>query len=138
MSDSIKEIVNRKFTALIPTWDLALVDEIFDENIVSHDPTEPEPIRGRETYRAAMHEFGSAFPRAQINIEDQLTAGDRVVTRWSFTSRHDREVYGVPATGRQVTITGMDIHRVADGRIVEEWTEWDALGLMRQLGLISE
>jgi predicted ester cyclase len=83
-------------------------------------------------------EVGGAFSEPQIRIEDQVTADDRVVTRWSFTAHHDGEMYGIPATGRHVRFTGIDIHRVAGGRIVEEWSEWDALGFMRQLGVIPE
>jgi predicted ester cyclase len=107
MPDSITDIVNRKFNDMIPTWDVAVVDEIFHEDVVAHDPTEPEPLRGRQAYRAAVIEVGGAFSEPQIRIEDQVTADDRVVTRWSFTARHDGEMYGIPATGRHVRFTGI-------------------------------
>lgn len=133
-----KSIVRRKFDEFIPRWDLSLVDEIFGEDIVSHDPAEPAPLRGREAYRASAEVFGAAFPRLRIRIDDQIAEGDRVVTRWTASGRHDGELFGRPATGKQVEFTGIDIHRVRDGRIVEEWASWDALGLMRQLGLIPQ
>lgn len=55
-----------------------------------------------------------------------------------MTARHDGELLGLPPTGKEVAFTGIDIHRIENARIVEEWTSWDALGLMRQLGLLPE
>jgi steroid delta-isomerase-like uncharacterized protein len=133
-----RAIVRRKFEEFIPKWDLRVIDEVFDEDIVSHDPSEPEPLRGREAYRTAAEAFGVAFPKLRIRIDDQICEGDRVATRWTATGRNEGELVGLPATGVEVEFTGIDIHRVSDGRIVEEWSNWDTLGLMRQLGLIPE
>ena len=71
-------------------------------------------------------------------IDDQVSEGDKVVTRWTFTGRHEGELFGIPATGMDVEFAGIDIHRIREGRIVEEWTTWDALGLVRQLGAAPE
>lgn len=138
MSNTNKEIVRRKFDELVSAGNVAVLDEVFAEGIVSHDPTEREPLRGRDQYRASVMEILAAFPGLQLRIDDQVAEGEKVATRWSFTGRHEGELFGIPATGRDVTFSGIDIHRIADGRIVEEWSHWDALGLMRQLGVVSE
>ena len=137
MSNGTKEIVLRKFEAL-SEGSLAALDEAIGDEIVSYDPSEPGPLRGRDAYRAAVETYLSAFSGLRARIEDQVAEGDKVATRWTVTGRHDGELSGVPPTGKEVEFTGIDIHRIENGRIVEEWTSWDALGLMRQLGLVPE
>ena len=138
MSSANKLIVRRKMDELISSGNLTVLDEVFDEEVVSYDPSEPEPIRGRDAYRAGVEEVLAAFSSRHLRIDDQISEGDRVVTRWTFTGRQDGELLGIPATGVDVEFKGIDIHRIRNGRIVEEWSSWDALGLMRQLGAVAE
>ena len=105
---------------------------------MSYDPAEPGPVRGSDAYRAGVAAFLDAFRGLSARIEDQLKEGTKVVTRWTVTGRHEGELFGLPPTGREVTFTGIDIHRVENGCVVEEWTSWDTLRLMRQLGLVPE
>jgi predicted ester cyclase len=84
-----------------------------------------------------MDSFLSALAGLRARIDDQIEQGDKVVTRWSITARHDGELFGAPPTGKEIVFTGIDIHRIENGRIVEEWDNWDALGLMRQLGVVA-
>ena len=78
--------------------------------------------------------YGVAFPDIQMTVEEQVAEGDRVVTRWSAQGTHEGELMGVPASGKQVTVSGITIARLADGKIQEEWSNWDGLGLMEQIG----
>jgi len=78
-----------------------------------------------------------AFPDARYTVEDQLADGDKVFTRWSWTGTHKGELMGIALTGKPVRISGMVIDRIVDGKIVEEWEEWDALGMMQQLGVVA-
>jgi steroid delta-isomerase-like uncharacterized protein len=132
-----KAVVRRKFDKFLGTWDLAVLDDIIGEDIVVHDPIDPQPLRGRDAYRGAAEYYAKAFPHLRVTVHEQVAEGDSVVTRWTATARHDGELFGVPATGRDVRFTGMDLHRVHDGKIVEEYGQWDALGLLRQLGALS-
>jgi predicted ester cyclase len=68
--------------------------------------------------------------------EDQIAQGDRVVTRWTAHARHMGEFQGVPPTGRQVTMTGIDIDRLANGKVVECWPMMDELSVLQQLGVV--
>lgn len=138
MSTESKQIFRRVVEEAIEGGDFGAFDELIDERIVSHDPSEPGPIRGREAYRAAIERYRSAFSGLRIRIDDQIAEGDKVVTRWTATGRHDGDLFGMPATGKDVEFTGIDIDRIENGRIVEEWVNWDTLGLLYQLGVIPE
>ncbi len=77
----------------------------------------------------------AAFPDIHFTIEDQIAAADRVVTRWSARATHSGEFQGIPPTGNAVVVTGIDIDRIADGKVVECWPVVDELGLLHQLGV---
>jgi predicted ester cyclase len=79
-----------------------------------------------------------AFPDITFTVEDMIAEGDLVATRWTATGTNDGEFMGMEPTGRQATIGGMTIQRFKDGRIVEGWTQQDALGLLRQIGAVPE
>jgi predicted ester cyclase len=80
--------------------------------------------------------FASAFPGARFTIEGMIAEGDRVATKKTFTGTHRGEFAGIPPTGREVTVTYVDILRLRDGRIVEHWLSMDQLSFMQQLGVI--
>ncbi len=76
-----------------------------------------------------------AFPEGRETVEDQIAAGDKVVTWWSFQGTHGGPLFGIEPTGKTVTFTGIFIDRLKDGKIVEHWDEADILGLLEQLKL---
>ena len=80
----------------------------------------------------------SAFPDYHSTVEDQIAEGDEVVTRFSSQGTHQGEFLGIAPTGNRVRVTGIDIARVEEGKIVESWSEADMLGMMTQLGVIPE
>ncbi len=77
-----------------------------------------------------------AFPDLRTAEVDSVREGDKVAFRWLLSGTHENEFMGAAATGRRVEAMGMDIVRLADGEIVEHWGEFDAVGLLRQIGLI--
>jgi predicted ester cyclase len=81
--------------------------------------------------------YREAFPDLQTTIEDMVAEGDKVVVRFRGRGTHqgETEAFG-PPTGKRMEMTGITINRVSDGKIVEAWTNSDALGMMQQLGLI--
>jgi predicted ester cyclase len=81
--------------------------------------------------------ISSAFPDIQITDQDFIAEGDRVVYRWNSRFTHQSEFMGIPPTGKPVTLTGIDVYRLADGKVVEHWGEVDMLGLMQQLAVIA-
>ncbi len=112
-----------------------VIDEIFDTDFVLNNPAVPD-IHGPDGYKQLVSDVRSAFPDLRLTVEDQIAEGDMVVTRWTLTGTHKGDFMGIPSTGVQVTVTGIDIDRIAFGKIVEEWTSDDVLGLMQQLGVI--
>ncbi len=82
--------------------------------------------------------FRTPFPDARFPLYDLIAEGDRVVARWGLQGSHRAEFMGVPPTGRRVEVTGMVIYRLAGGEIVEYWGNFDTLGLMQQLGALTD
>jgi steroid delta-isomerase-like uncharacterized protein len=80
--------------------------------------------------------FRAAFPDWHCEIEDFVAEGDRVVNRWIGRGTHKGDFFGIPATGKSVTLTGVTEHRVENGKIVNDWSVGDQLGLMQQLGAV--
>ncbi|MFW6204426.1 MAG: ester cyclase [Actinomycetota bacterium] len=137
MSEANKQVVRRLIEEVYNKGDFAAMDEVVSEDFVSHDPTAPEPVRGREGLRAYVEMLRTAFPNIHLRIDDMIAEGGKVAVRWTATGRHEGEMLGIPATGRDVQVTGQTIGRVEDGRSAEDWVSWDALGMLRQLGVVS-
>ena len=91
---------------------------------------------GREGARLFYQVFRSAFPDARVRIDDLLGEGDMMACRFTLTGTHRGEFRGMPPTGKSVTITGITIFRIENGRYVERWSEADFLGLLQQLGAV--
>jgi steroid delta-isomerase-like uncharacterized protein len=83
-----------------------------------------------------LRAFGAAFPDFVFTPTDEIAEGQKVVVRWTFTGTHRGEFMGVPASGRVVTLTGIDILEVSNGRIIEGWVEANVIGLLRQVGAL--
>lgn len=115
--------------------DLAIAEEISAADFINHDPNRPE-VTDFEDYKAWVDENRTAFPDFHIEIQDMITEGDKAVTRWTATGTHKGNFLGVPPTAVQMTMTGMNILRLMDCKIVEAWWSYDMLGLMQQLGAI--
>jgi steroid delta-isomerase-like uncharacterized protein len=136
MLEANKAISRRVVEEIFNKGRLAAADELVTPDFVGHDPALPQPFRGPDGLRAQAEGYRSAFPDIRITIEDEIAEGDRVVTRWTARGTHEAELFGIRATGRQATVTGMTIDRIVDGRIVETWNNWDTFGLLQQLGAI--
>jgi steroid delta-isomerase-like uncharacterized protein len=118
---------------------MEVIDELVDDKIVNHDETLPPEIpAGREGIKVLAQAYYAAFPDMNFKVEDQMAEGDKVVTRWSARGTHQGDMMGIPPTGKEARTTGITIDRVKDGKIVETWTNWDQLSLLRQLGVIPE
>jgi predicted ester cyclase len=130
-----KEIVRR--LAEEPwSGNFEVIDELASPNYVGYDPAQPEPTRGPEGLKEFVQGFLAGYPDGRVTIDQQLAEGDYVASRWTGRGTHNGELMGIAATGRQVTVTGITISRLEGGQVVEEWTNWDTLGMLQQLGAI--
>jgi len=133
-----KTVLHREVEELYNhTGNLDVVEEIFSQDYVSHEPTSGE-VRGIEGARQFAATFRDAFPDLQNTIEDMVAEGDKVAMRFGGSGTHlgETEAFG-PPTGKRMEITGITIKRFSDGKIAEAWTNFDALGMMQQLGVIA-
>ena len=117
--------------------DLDVADEIYAPNYVGHNPLDPEDARGPEGAKEQARMYRSAFPDVRLNIEEQVAEGDRVVTRWIGSGTHQGEMMGIAPTGNQIRVDGITISRIQDGKVVEDWELFNALGLMQQLDAVA-
>ena len=115
---------------------LELADELIAPNMIDHDPALPEPVTGPDGMKQLVAGYRTAFPDVRITIDDQIEESDKVVTRWTARGTHKGDLWGMSATGNEVTVTGMSIDRFEGGQIAESWTNWDTLGMMQQLGVV--
>lgn len=94
-----------------------------------------EKLHGIEGVKLFYSELRQAFPDIRFVVEDQVAESDRVVTHWTAEGTHRGEFKGISATGRRMSLTGIDIDRIVDGKVAECWAKTDELGLLRQLGM---
>src|SRR5438270_12692027 len=113
------------------------VDDLMAADYVHHDPSSPAVPSGIDGYKQFVNSYMTAFPDAHFTIDEAFTDGqNNEVTRWTVTGTHEGELAGIPRTGRRFSVTGISIARVANGKIIESWNNWDALGMMQQLGVV--
>jgi steroid delta-isomerase-like uncharacterized protein len=138
MSEENKALARRWAENVMNQRSLDAVGEIYASDFVGHDPAMPEDTRGVEGAREFYGMYQSAFPDAEITIEDQVAEGDTVATRWTARATHQGELLGVPPSGNRVEVTGITISRIEGGKVVEEWDQYDALGMMQAIGAVPE
>lgn len=122
------------FEEVLNNVNLAVIDEVLSPTYVPHAPA--GPVHGLEGFKQFVLRYRRAFPDARYTIEEMIADQDKVVIRWSGTGTHLGELMGIPPTGRRATVTGISIGRYEGGKLVEEWLNFDALGMLQQLGVI--
>ena len=136
MSAEENKALVRRFYEEIDKGNLDAMDELVAEDYINHHPPPfPGLAEGREGLKQAFKLFWDATP-GYHQIEDQLADGDKVVTRLTVYGTHEGDLPGVPRTGNKLEMTATAIHRIADGQLVEHWSNTDELGLLQQLEVI--
>jgi len=138
MSELNKKVVRRLFEEVWNKGNLPLADELFAPNYEHHDASTPDVGRGPESEKKRATLYRTAFPDIRLNIEDIIAEGETVMARWSCLGTHKGDLSGIAPTGKQFNISGVSIARFANGKMAEGWVNWDALGLMQQLGVVPE
>ena len=118
-------------------------DEKLGEELVAHDaefyvPYQSEPLVGPQGWLAAIEVMRGGFPDVQWTLEDLVVEGEKIAARYTMRGTHDGTFFGVPATGRQITVQTMNFYVMANGKIVGERGQPDLLGLMQQIGAVPE
>lgn len=131
-----KHIIHRYFEDWGNHGDTKAADELMAANVTLRNP--PAVLHRLEEYKQGMAAFHAAFPDLHFTVEELVAEGDKVVVRWSLRGTQLGDYQGRPPTGRAVSVTGMSLFRLADGKIQEITVSMDRLGLSRQLGWLPE
>lgn len=135
MSTEQNKALIRQLAARINAKDLESALTLFSPNYVEHSALPGMPS-GVEAVRAYFSMLFAGFPDVQATILDTIAEGDKVVLRASTEGTHTGPFLGIPPTGQHAKWSFIDIHRIADGKLVEHWVETDQMSLMQQLGLV--
>ena len=110
-------------------------EDLFASNYRCHLPG--NMVLDKEEHDHITITFFAAFPDGHFTVEDMIAEGDRVVSRYTFRGTHRGTwITGTPPTGKHITISGNEIFRIVDGRIMEHWSEFDTLGALQQFGVV--
>ncbi len=134
-----KAIVRRHYEELWAKGNLDVADEIYSTDCVGQYANYPLQTGYPESEKQIVLRDTTVITDNRIEVVDQIGEGDKVVTRWSARGRHTGTTDDMPhvvPTGNEVEVTGVHIHRLRDGKIVEVWAVDDLLGLMQQIGVI--
>jgi steroid delta-isomerase-like uncharacterized protein len=134
MSEANKAVAKRFFEEVWSQGNVAVIDELVAENAVNHG-NPPEIPNNREGFKMFAGMYLNAFPDMAMTIDDVIAEGEKVVVRWTAVGKHKGELMGIPATDKDVTVTGISIDRFAGGKIVESWGEFDLAGMLMQMGV---
>jgi steroid delta-isomerase-like uncharacterized protein len=123
---------------MVDAWnqgDLDALDELIAPDYVFHDPADPTTASGPAGAKQMVSAFRTAFPDLRLTIAAEIAEGDKVVQRLTATGTHRGPLLGIPATGKQVTMSSIEVMRIERGKIAEHWDEFDMLGVLQQLGV---
>lgn len=129
-----KEIVRSLIDGLFTKGELSAVDTYLATDFVNHDPPFGAAA-DRDGMRSVAATIRAAFPDWHSDLHMLIGEGDIVVERFTASGTHQGELMGAAPTGRNVSLKGINIFRLREGRVVEWWSRFDELGLFRQLGL---
>jgi steroid delta-isomerase-like uncharacterized protein len=121
MFEGNKALVRRWLGEVFTRGNLERAEVLFARNYVLHDPSFPRDVYGQEGVKRYVAAYRFAFPDARFAVEDQIAEGDRVVSRWTARGTHRGEFLGIPPTGEEVTVTGIEFDHVVGGKIAESW-----------------
>jgi steroid delta-isomerase-like uncharacterized protein len=132
----MRQEANQLIQDYVRVWDVTapddLAEQIFAGDVVDHNP-QPGQGPGVAGIKQIIAVYHGAFPDLRLSCDDIVGSDDRVAVRWSATGTHEGDQLGVPPTHRAVRLTGIDIVRIENGRIVERWGEANGLEMMAQI-----
>lgn len=114
-----------------------VIEEVFADDHVYHDPVLGELPRGPEGVRCVVHAVLDGMPDALLAVHEWIADGDSLIARWTLTGTHTGVLWGMAPSDSPATVSGTHVFRFRDERIHETWASYDALGLLDQLGLVT-
>jgi steroid delta-isomerase-like uncharacterized protein len=136
MPTTPKSIVRRLYEDVWNKRRFDVVSELVSPSHALNDPHLSGAAVGPDAYKRVVSHYVSAFPDLQFKIEDFIAENEKVVAFWLVSGTHEREFRGIPPTQKKISIEGVTIHHVANGKVIESYVNLDYLGLMQQLGAV--
>ena len=135
MGRDIKELARQTLEELFDKGRVSYLNEVSELSFIGHDPISGKSV-SLDDEKAIAQTFRTGFPDLRCSISDTILEGDRCVCRWRMTGTHSGTFLGFAPSGRKVTVDGISEMRFHDGRLAEQWTLYDCLGLLHQLGVL--
>lgn len=135
-TDDVRTLIGRINQELYGAGRVEVAEELIHDDFVNHTAPDGMPT-GRDGVTAFVSMLHTGLSNPISTIEQLVTDGDSVGWRWRLRGTHTGELMGVAATGRPLDVSGNDLGRVQDGKLVELWTEVDTLAILEQLGALN-
>ncbi len=132
---SNKEVIRRLYKEVWNERKLNVTEEVFSKSHALYDPTFTGSSVGPAAYKTQVQRFLAAFPDLKFSVEEYICEKDKVVAAWTISGTHKGELFGIAPTNKKISVPGITIHQLANGKILDSQAMWDAHGLMVQLGL---
>jgi steroid delta-isomerase-like uncharacterized protein len=127
-------VIERYAEEVFNGGNLAAIDDYIDPGYIRHDPGLPFVVQGPEGVRQMVTAFRTAFPDIHFDCQAIIADGDHVAAHWLASGTHQGDLMGLPPTGKSVTVSAIEIYRLAGGKIAEQWVVVDNTSMLRQLG----
>jgi len=134
--ESNKELVKKFYKEVWNDRKVHCVDKYLSPSHALVDPNAMDEKTGPEAYKAILTRFMRAFSNLKLEVQDMVGEEDKVVASWMISGVHTGEYNGIAPTNKKVLVEGISIHQIADGKIMDSYSVWDTLGLMRKIGAI--
>jgi steroid delta-isomerase-like uncharacterized protein len=134
MSQEHKTVIRQVFDEIWNKADFSLVDQVYGTDYVAHVAGAPKDVEGPEQFKQFVALHSVLASDLSFSIDDQIAEDDSVATRWTATAAPTSGLVSMPTNAQEIKVTGISIHRFADGKIVESWDNWDALTLYQAMG----
>ncbi|MCU7547575.1 ester cyclase [Chitinophagaceae bacterium LB-8] len=128
----------KRFVAFINTANEKLAEELISTDAKFYVPGQPEPMHGPGGYLSIIGMMRSGFSDIQWSLEDKVVEENKVAARFIMRGTHNGIFFGVPPTGKTITVQAINFYRFSNGQIVEEYGQPDMLGLLQQIGAIPQ
>jgi steroid delta-isomerase-like uncharacterized protein len=128
-----KAIARRLYEEVWNERKVEIVDKLLSPSHALHEPNAPDSQIGPQAYKTTVKRFLTGFPDLHFAIQDVISESDKLVVSWVLSGTHQGDFYGVAATNKTVSVEGITIHQIENGKILDSYASWDRLGLMRQL-----
>lgn len=132
-----RRIIQRYYAEVWNQGKLDVLDELLDRQYINHTPSTPNPPRGPDGLKPIVAAIRKAFPDLHYEIKDIIVNDSVVVGKVIMTGTHQHTLFGLPPTGRKVSVNQITIEKIRNGKIIEHWRVTDELTMMKQLGVVK-